>query len=939
MKAAIIASEKQWWVVALVMGLFAFALYANTIGNDYAMDDELVTLNHPLTSRGVEAIPDIFNSYYFDNNIGNYYEYRPIVLTSFAIEHSIFGDNPHVSHTINALLYGLTCLVLFFVIRSFKPDVNYLFPALATMLFAAHPLHTEVVASIKNRDEIFSFLFGITSLFWALKFARNGSLKDYVLFILFIVLSVLSKRSVLSYTLIIPLAACWFSQVGLVRLLSLSFPLMMVAMFFSPIYEDNVNALISAAIIAFPLVIWTTKNLLINGFSPFAASFATSLKVIIGHTENTENSATVAKAGSLGWLSIVALAMLTFGAFAAIYIDVRVLVFISLGLLLVATFLLKLENKSYPVLLILLILGVLAGIFDFKLITYIITGILFAGLFFGGLPSYGRVLAPVFGVFVSATYLFSTKYLGDSFIDLVIIAALIVAQNFIKQKRIIPILLVLIGTMKLILEPQYQVIWLMNYLGAIYLFIESKVKRPLALYTGFAVLGIAVLFALTVYPLQPKNPVYEKNLGNYYKQLPDPYGDGAKNAMDIVPGAGREVDFIENPLVKEKSTAKRVATASKVMGYYTYLMVAPVQLRFYYGFNEITIVNISNPIAIICIATYLALLVLAFWLYKRDAIMSFALLYLLIGLLFISNLGVLLTGIVGERLAFGASLGFCLILAWGLIRLFKIDVQSAVNLKQLKPAFLGIALVVLCLYSVRTVVRNTNWKDKLTLYTHDAKISPNSAKVQQMLGNEYLNMGIRDAVNQAKYFALAETYLKKSLEVAPEFHSALLDLGHMYSLKEDCKNAIVYLERFIAVSPPPPLVVFHYAICLDFEGRYKEALEYYERYVNADPYYPAGYSNLSFLHFRLGNFEQALSVSKKAIEMIPNSPDPYINVGNVYLELNMPAESIPYFEKAYTISPNDRNVVLQLWDLHTQIGDPQRGEMFKNKAIQLGHKF
>ncbi len=938
MKVATIASEKQWWVVALVMGLFAFALYANTIGNSYAMDDELVTRNHPLTARGVSAIPTIFTSYYFDNNIGNYYEYRPIVLTSFAIEHTIFGDNAHVSHTINALLYAIACMVLFFVIRSFKPDINYLFPALATIIFAALPIHTEVVASIKNRDEIFSFLFGISALFWAIKFARKGSLLGYGLFILFILLSVLSKRSVLSYTFIIPLAACWFSQASMVRLLSLSFPLMLISIFFSPIYEDSINGIIAAAIIAFPIVIWSVKTAMEEGLASISTNLSNAIKSFMPVAAATSPKAD-SKGDSINWLSFILLTILAAGALVSIFLDIRALVFICLGLLLVSAFILKPENKIYPLLIILLIVGAIAGVFQFKIMTYIAVGIMFSGIFFTGLPINGRILAPVFGIIIAAAYLFNNRDIADGFIDLCVILGLIITHNVIKNKKVIPVLLLVIGTMKLILEPQFVVVWVMNYLGAIYLFVEPRVKRPTALYASLATVGIVAAFALVVYPLQPSNPIYENNLGAYYKQLPDPYGDGEKTVTDIVPGAGREVDIIENPLVKETDLGVRLATSSKVMGYYVYLMVAPVHLKFYYGFNEITIVSLTNPVAILCLVVYIGLFVLGVWLYKRNVVLSFALLYLLLGLLFISNLGVLLTGIVAERLAFGTSLGYCMLLAWGLLRLFKVDLTSTVNIKQLKPAFLAIALIVVGGYSARTVVRNTNWKDKLTLYTHDANIATNSAKVQQMLGNEYLNMAIRDEANRDKHFANAQIYLQKSLAIAPKFHSALLDLGHLYSLKEDCKNAVIYLERFIAVSPPPPLVVFHYSICLDFVGRYKDAMVNYEKYVSMEPFNPAGYSNLSYLHFRLGNYDKSLEVSKKAVEMIPNSPDPYINVGNVYLELNMPVEAIPYYEKAYSINANDLNVVLHLWDLHSQIGDAKRGEMFRQKAIEMGHKF
>ncbi len=68
--------------------LFSFVIYANTIPNDYNLDDELVTQNHRLTSKGISAIPEIFTSPYYEDKAGYKYEYRPIVLISFAIPSS-----------------------------------------------------------------------------------------------------------------------------------------------------------------------------------------------------------------------------------------------------------------------------------------------------------------------------------------------------------------------------------------------------------------------------------------------------------------------------------------------------------------------------------------------------------------------------------------------------------------------------------------------------------------------------------------------------------------------------------------------------------------------------------------------------------------------------------------------------------------------------------
>jgi hypothetical protein len=97
--------------ISLLLLLFCFLLYGNSISNGYALDDELVTTTdrqiHPLVDQGISGIPSIFTQSYSVNEEQNY-EYRPLVLTTFAIEKSMFGTSEnwvHISHFIQVLLY------------------------------------------------------------------------------------------------------------------------------------------------------------------------------------------------------------------------------------------------------------------------------------------------------------------------------------------------------------------------------------------------------------------------------------------------------------------------------------------------------------------------------------------------------------------------------------------------------------------------------------------------------------------------------------------------------------------------------------------------------------------------------------------------------------------------------------------------------------------
>jgi len=160
----------RFWGISLLtlrLGLFALAalLYFNTIGNDYALDDYLVTGPESIAAKGLAATGEIFTTNYVNDTLrGLQVDYRPLVKFSFAAEQDLLGGNVHISHFINALLYGGVVLVLFNVLLSLLQGYSLLLPVLATALFAVHPVHTEVVASLKNRDELLALLFGLLSL-------------------------------------------------------------------------------------------------------------------------------------------------------------------------------------------------------------------------------------------------------------------------------------------------------------------------------------------------------------------------------------------------------------------------------------------------------------------------------------------------------------------------------------------------------------------------------------------------------------------------------------------------------------------------------------------------------------------------------------------------------------------------------------------------------
>lgn len=196
--------------------LWVFLFYGNTIKNTFALDDELVTCTdrqeHPLVSKGIAGIPKIFTSAYASNEEQNY-EYRPLVLTSFAIEKSVFGSSDawvHLSHFIQLLLYALLGIVLFSTLNTLFGPSKHLVALVITLLFLSLPIHSEVVNSLKNRDELLSMLFSMLALRSALCFVDSRKWKWLLFTLMNLLLALLSKKTAMPMLVIIPITLVYF---------------------------------------------------------------------------------------------------------------------------------------------------------------------------------------------------------------------------------------------------------------------------------------------------------------------------------------------------------------------------------------------------------------------------------------------------------------------------------------------------------------------------------------------------------------------------------------------------------------------------------------------------------------------------------------------------------------------------------------------------------
>jgi protein O-mannosyl-transferase len=240
------------WVPYVLISALGLLLYANTFKHEYALDDELVVCGNNYVLRGIDGLGDIMQNDIFDsynksinadaNLAGG--RFRPFSLATFAIEQEFIGTMPDgvqenswdlnqnkigdpnedinkdgvynekdtktkgmaFRHVNNVIIYIISvCLLYMFLARFFFKDKKIL-ALLSALLFVAHPIHTEVVANVKSRDEILSLMFMILTMYQSFLYIEHKKMKHIWLALIFYFIALLSKEFGAALLVILPVS-------------------------------------------------------------------------------------------------------------------------------------------------------------------------------------------------------------------------------------------------------------------------------------------------------------------------------------------------------------------------------------------------------------------------------------------------------------------------------------------------------------------------------------------------------------------------------------------------------------------------------------------------------------------------------------------------------------------------------------------------------------
>lgn len=439
----------------------------------------------------------------------------------------------------------------------------------------------------------------------------------------------------------------------------------------------------------------------------------------------------------------------------------------------------------------------------------------------------------------------------------------------------------------------------------------------------------------------------------------------------MLPKSNAVMSKWQNPIFAEESAGNRFAIAMYSLIFYLKLLFVPHPLRYYYGYRIIPDVGLENPIVILSIVVYIALIVIAIWLFNRRNIISYGILFYLIGIFPFSNLFFPFTGIIGERMLFGPSIGFALAIGYIITLIFK-----ATNETNRQKAIAIYALVaMLVLPSVfETTHRNAVWKDRETLFWYDMKYLEESAKANVIYANllsrkVYDNparMGTEKSMRDIKD---AEKMYRQALDIDSTYANAWYNLAYLRQIVyQDYDNSEQMFKKALGYDSTLNNSYYFLGMAEVMKGKYSEAIENLEKYSQAETYdekfYDLTYFFIGKSYFELGdntkaaeyyrlcidslcdgNFQHTvpelskfvettkdyalgIRLGKQEVKHFPDKDLPYVDLGNYYMMAGDTINAIENWEIAYGKFKGNKNIAATLYNYFKEKGNTEKAEYY-----------
>jgi tetratricopeptide (TPR) repeat protein len=403
-----------------------------------------------------------------------------------------------------------------------------------------------------------------------------------------------------------------------------------------------------------------------------------------------------------------------------------------------------------------------------------------------------------------------------------------------------------------------------------------------------ATITMLVIIPLTIYFFRdiPMGKIY-KALG--YLLIPTVIYLGIRRSVIGSITSTKHFAFIDNVLVNAHSIGERWATAFKILGKYFLMLVYPNPLSSDYSYPQINLNGWNNPWAIVSFFLCTALLVYGVIGLKKKKILAYTALFYLLSMVLYSNLFVIIGSPFAERFMYVSSLGFTLALAWGLLKISNVNVtainkSSVVSALSNKKLWLA-SFVIILPFSLRTITRNPDWETYMTLYSADARNTPDCARMHFLLGYEIQQKKINGTDDEKeKTFWLDSSIVEfnHAIQLYPGYANAYSRMAKSYLLKGNDSLAYQFYSKALELNPENATNYDNFGMYYFMKNDLEPARDLYIHAVTLNPRYAEAWRNLGSTYGKMEQYDKSMDAFKNSLKYEPDNADALYFLGITY---------------------------------------------------------
>jgi len=363
-------------------------------------------------------------------------------------------------------------------------------------------------------------------------------------------------------------------------------------------------------------------------------------------------------------------------------------------------------------------------------------------------------------------------------------------------------------------------------------------------------------------------------------------------------------------------------TQLRVIVKYVQLLVLPISQNLDYDFViSKSIWGMDELISAIVVISFLSSI---FTLYRKHPLISFGIAWFFITLLVESSI-IPIRDVIFEHRLYLPMFGFAIILVMALLELLR-----KIKQRQLIIVFSVIIMVYGCL----TLVRNTVWKSKLSLWYDVAQKSSAKARPHLNLGIAYFHLfkpipaieqfNLANKIepeNGQIYYNRAEAFLflnrteealrdlDQSVLLNNKFAEAYDTRGKAKLRLGDFDAAIKDFSKAIELKPELESAWFNMATALLFKGEIQNALNDLNKAIQLNPQFAAALNNRGQVMLNLGKYNEAIADLNNAIEIEPRLSNAYNNRAKAFYAIRQFDLSIKDLNTSLKFNPKDGEVL------------------------------